>query len=662
MRIPAGFRLFTTLVLVGFALPAAAGDALPDSTAGFTTLPDLVVSSEAAAAPTAGRTVLDPGLIDREDAGSLADLGDLLPSTRVTVNSRGEATLMIRGAPERHVQTFLDGIPLNLPWDERVDLGSIPVTGEIRLEGRRGLASLLEGPGALAGSVRILPASPRPGPTSHTSAVLGEHGLTLLNAATGRSVGSWRLQGGMNWRNRDAWPLPGGGPARFNSDLDQYAFMARGSRPLGRAGRLNLLATGWHEKRGVPPELHLGDEARFWRYPRRERFLTGASLRLPLDLDGNWDLSAMTAVDYFEQEIDPRGPDLWRTPVESGQSYEHDIDRTGHAMLGMTHWLSAGLRLTLQGNARYTHHRESLTGGGGVLAYAQWITALVMESEWQPATGWTLRGGAGWDHAATPQTGDKPTRDGDAAEALNLRLQRDLNAHSRIYLAASRRSRFPSLREMFSGALGKFVPNPQLEPERQDLIEAGLTARGRQGKLATAFFLQNLHGGIEKEKLPDDSGRFMRVNRTRIRVPGAEIMGSCTPAENLTVSVQHTILSARVRNNGQFSDPAEDRPAYLSRASVAWQGPQGLDALVETRLTGPRWSADASGASDASGGLKHLPAGVMWNLRIGYRWLQDGRRVELHVRIDNLFDQEVSYQVGLPEPGRVIAGGLSLDM
>ncbi len=657
------YLLLCFLAAAAWARAVPAAEAPPDSARVVTDLPDLIVSSEAAAPPRTGLMILGPARIAQEDVGSLADLGKLLPSTRAAVNSRGEAVLMIRGAPERHVQTYLDGIPLNLPWDERVDLGSIPVVGPIRLEGRRGLASLLEGPGALAGSVRILASRPRPGPVSVTSAVLGEQGLSILNASTGGSAGPWRLQGGMSWRHRDAWPLPDGGPERFNSDLDQYSFLGRGSRSIGNNGRLNLLATGWHEEKGVPPELNLGDEARFWRYPERRRILGGASLDLPLGADGTWDLRAMTAVDFFTQEIDPRGPDGWGAPLAPGQDYEYDHDRTGHAMLGVTRWLAPDLRLTLQGNARYTNHRESLTAGGDELAYAQWLTALVAEGEWQTAGGWTLRGGAGWDHAATPQTGDKPDRPADDAEALNLRLERDLRAHTRIYLAASRRSRFPSLREMFSGALGKFLPNPDLHAERQDLIETGLTTRGRRGHLATAFFLQELHGGIEKEKLADGSGRFMRVNRTRIRVPGCEIIGTADLSPLLTVSVQHTFLGARVRQDGAFTGRAEDRPDYLSQASIAWRQPErGPDALLEALVTGPRWSADASGASDDTGGLQRLPAGVTWSLRLGYRWLTDGRSVSAHLRVDNIFDRNVPYQVGLPAPGRLITGGLSLEI
>ncbi len=139
---------------------------------------------------------------------------------------------------------------------------------------------------------------------------------------------------------------------------------------------------------------------------------------------------------------------------------------------------------------------------------------------------------------------------------------------------------------MFSGALGKFVPNPDLRPERQDLFETGLTARGQNWNLTTAAFLQNLSGGIEKEKLTDGSGRFMRLNRTEIRIPGWEILGSYHPHQNLSLTAQHTILAALVQNHGDFTDPA----------------------------------------------------GVKWNLRLGFRWQQEGRSVAAHIRVNNIIE------------------------
>ncbi len=656
-----GITVAIAMVAAVFCSTSFAAEAPADS--GFVEMEELIVSGEAAVPAVPGSTKIGAPAVTMRDPGSLADLGGILPSVRVATNSRGDSHLMVRGAPERHSQAFLDGIPLNLPWDERVDLETIPITGVGRLEGRRGLPSLLDGPGVLAGSVRILPPLLNGLSKSTTvSLAAGQHGLGRLGLTHLHQAQAWNLLGAGSLQKRDGWPLPGGDDQRNNSDLQQYSLLFRGSREVAGTGRLNLLATGWSGEKGVPAELHLGDEARFWRYPVRKRALLGASVALPL---GEWDISSLVAADFFAQEIDPRGPDNWDAPLTSGDDYEKDFDRTGHAQLGLTRWLGTQSRLSFQGNARYTQHREILTFGGVTNSYAQWLTGLVVEAEHNFARNWGLRAGAGWDHAATPESGDKIKADGFDTPAFNLRLSRQLNRRSEVYVSGSRRSRFPSLRELYSGALGRFVPNPDLRPERQDLLEAGVTAGNRNWHFTSAAFWQLLTDGIEKEALPGSDRQFRRVNRTKIRVPGVEIAGGWWVRPDLEITGQHTIMAARVEVAGVFDRPAEDRPDYLSHFGVLWQGFSGPGALIEAAVTGPRWSIDATDVDD---GLKRLPAGVRWNFRLSWKWEyggeggSSGTEWEAHLRVDNVFDQWTDYQVGLPEPGRVVSGGLMVRM
>ncbi len=242
---------------------------------------------------------------------------------------------------------------------------------------------------------------------------------------------------------------------------------------------------------------------------------------------------------------------------------------------------------------------------------------------------------------------------------MNLRLSRELGP-AEVYAAASRRSRFPSLRELYSGALGKFVPNGELAPEVQDLYETGVTADGSDWHLSAAAFLQYLHDGIEKEAL-SGTNQFQRVNRTEIRVPGLEAAVSWRATPTLDVTLQHTIMSARVKELNDYDRPAEDRPDYLSRLGLSWQSFTGPGAALDAVVIGGRWSADST---DPVAGLRRLPAAVTWNARVSWRWdrtAAGGLSLEAHLRVDNLGDQWVDYQTGLPAPGRVISGGLSAD-
>ncbi|MEZ4387006.1 MAG: TonB-dependent receptor [Candidatus Krumholzibacteriia bacterium] len=643
-------RLLTASVLALLMSAAALADepSAPADTLAVD-LPDLVVRGDATAPPQPDRTRLEAPAVVRQDAGSMADLGGLLPSTRITINSRGDAHAMVRGASERHVQTFLDGIPLNLPWDERVDLETVPAVGVGTVEGRRGVVSLLDGPGVVAGSVRLLPPALTGAQDTELRLLVGDGGRGQVEARHQRRLGTWSVLGAGAWRTRDHWPLPGSGDPRFNSDLRQTSVLLRAARPVRETGRLSLLATAWTARKGVPPELHLGDEARFWRYPVRERLLCGGVLELPLN-DG-WDLGATLAADWHHQEIDARGPDGWGTPRLVGDDVETSWDRTGNSRLRLTRWLGDTAAVALQAAARYTHHREIAAVGDPTLPYAQWLTSLVLEGEAQPGRGWHLRAGAGWDHAAAPETGNLPGSPAVHAPAVSLRATRELAPGQAVHLALSRRSRVPALREAYSGALGRFLVNPDLGPERQDLVEVGGLASGRTWSLEADAFMTRLEGGIEREAV--DATQFQRVNRSRIDVPGLEVRGRWTPRPDLDAQLQHTILDPRVEDAGE-ERPAEDRPAYLSRLEIAWSPPRGLGAAIEARVTGPRWSADGT----APAGLRRLPSGITWHARLSWQLLAASRPLELVARVDNLADARVDDQTGLPGRGREFSAGI----
>jgi len=664
MRNRPGIPDLLGVAVIWLGLPVLAIAATAPGDSATTVLPPLTVSGVETELPGPAETRIDTPAIAVRDPGSLADVGGLIPSTRVATNSRGGSHLMIRGAPERHVQTFLDGIPLNLPWDERVDLQTIPLTGTGRITATRGLTTLLAGPGVLAGSVNLITPGFDPGTRrTRISVVAGDfvQGRTALRH--NNRFGAWDVLGALGWQGRDALTLPGDvietGTAnhRLNSDLSQYSGLLRARRPVANGGRLNLLGTYWSAEKGVPTELHLGPDARFWRYPVRQRALIGASLNLPLDETGTWDLSTAVSADFFNQEIDPRGPDNWDTAQITGQDYEKNWDRTGFAKVRATHWLNPTTQLAVQTTARYTHHREILTVGGPTTAYSQWLTSLVAEAEFHPADNWQLRLGAGLDHQATPESGSQTANAADSNPAWNARLTRPLSGQAELHAAASRRSRAPSLRELYSGALGRFVPNPALKPEQQDLYEVGYSRTTSRWRAEAAAFLLYLSDGIEKVSLHNAARQFQRVNRTKIRVPGLELTAGWLWTDDLELSLQHTILSARVKTGDDFADPAEDRADYLSRADLNWHPERGIGALVEAVVTGSRWSAD----STAPTGLRRLPAGVVWNARL--RWLLAGtaRDMELHVRLDNIFDQRVDDQVGLPNAGQTFSGGVAVD-
>ncbi|MER3328237.1 MAG: Plug domain-containing protein, partial [Candidatus Kapaibacterium sp.] len=64
--------------------------------------------------------------IKEQDAVNMQDLNAIIPGGFIQTNSRGESLLYLRGAGERSIALFFDGMYFNIPWDNRVDLSMIP--------------------------------------------------------------------------------------------------------------------------------------------------------------------------------------------------------------------------------------------------------------------------------------------------------------------------------------------------------------------------------------------------------------------------------------------------------------------------------------------------------------------------------------------------------
>ncbi len=677
-----------TLVAIGIGHPALAqtetsptSDNRPDSLAASRadTLPDVVQmpglvirAKRLGRAVATGEVRLGEQAIEVTDGRAIVDLAPLLPSTKVNTNSRGEALFMVRGASERHVPVFLEGIPLTVPWDERADLAMIPTDAIAEVHAQRGVRSVLDGPNALAGVVHLVPTEQMSeGQSSRFTAEVGEGDHLEVHVTNTRRRDEWNTLVALARRQWDAWLIPADlhvpyhQPARrsrTNSDLAQTALTVRVARDGSGGSHLSLILLAADGSKGVPPESHLTvDDARFWRYPKHQRLVLGVVGEIPLDAQKRWNLQASASADLFRQEIRPYDDANYDSPpLTAGVDYETDRDRTGYVQVQCSRRMGAATRLTGKGIARYTNHRESLVYGGEELGYAQWIVSTVAEAAHEFRCGWSATLGAGLESAMTPETGDKPERGATSAPVLSVRVDKRCVQGLEAYASASRRSRFPSLRELYSGALGKFVPNPNLEPEEQDLYEMGALADWAGGEIGLSAFAGYLHGGIEKVSL--EGKKSQRVNVSEIRTLGLEIVGSWRPIPHVSVQVNHTILRSRRQENGSYSAPTEDRPDYESACAVGWEPPSGFGARLEAAAAGPRYSLDATDTED---GLRRLPAQGTWNLRLGWRWSRAAgwaRSSEVFLRANNLFDQTVESQTGLPEPGRMWLGGVKLGL
>jgi len=219
----------------------------------------------------------------------------------------------------------------------------------------------------------------------------------------------------------------------------------------------------------------------------------------------------------------------------------------------------------------------------------------------------------------------------------------------------SRRARFPSLRELYSGALGRFEPNPDLRPETLVGAEGGFTLQKTgDGEFQVVGFHQRLSDGIVRTSVTGADGvrRFRRHNQAVVRSTGIELLaigtlGVATVSGDLTL--QHV--------KGMDADGSEVELEYEPAITGKFRLETPLGAGV--RVSGSfRFLGGQSCENPEVGGLQPLGASgsADFSLRKIFQFGSAGRlsRVDASASLRNATDATVYDQCGLPQPGRTL--------
>ncbi len=605
----------------------------------------------------------------------LADALRAMPFVQVRENSRGETQLTLRGTESRQVAILVDGVPLTLGWDARTDLSVVPTDAAREIQLYRGISSVLHGPNVLGGVVEIDLAAGESGPTPPGNSVQGgldATGAVVVGGKIGSAsaLGSGRLlwQAGGGYRSRDGVPTarnvsqpvePVDGE-RLNSDLRHASGFLTGRYEAESGAWASLSSFAFDAERGVPPELHVS-EPRLWRVPETRRIVTalsGGTQWFNTPFGGEGDVEISLGLDVGSMQIDAYETLGYETVEES----EFSDDRTITARALADHTLGSGMLRTAFTWAETKHDERIDTGDsmGSVSEFKQRLYSIGAEVE-QPVSsmssgfwsGVRLSAGGSFDHASTPLTGGVEPRDPIGAWGARVGGSAIVGSTGRLHFGASRRVRFPSLRELYSGALGRFVPNPDLQPEVLRAIETGLTgsADALSGELEAqaVLFHQRFSNAIVRTGLGD--GRFQRQNRNVVRAAGIELLGALR-WDRWSVGGDLTLQDVVLKDE---LAPAEQlRPEYQPAlaGSLNLDGPivAGIRGRADLGLVGRQYCVDPELGSDIA-----LGATARLDLVVSREWNIGGafRTVQATAGLHNATDATVFDQCGLPQPGRL---------
>ena len=206
------------------------------------------------------------------------------------------------------------------------------------------------------------------------------------------------------------------------------------------------------------------------------------------------------------------------------------------------------------------------------------------------------------------------------------------------HVAAARSYRTPTLNELHRGfRAGNVVtnPNPTLDPERMDGVEAGLLgSSGRMSARVTGFY-NVLDGAIANITLSSTPAQItrQRANSDEIRAFGGEFEADVRLTSTLTITGQLALTSSTFQ--GSVATPAIEGndvpqvPGWSGAVGLVWADPRFVTFNLQVRGSDDAYDDDLNTLVLRSYGVVDVFAGrTVW------------KALQAFAAVENIFDND----------------------
>jgi iron complex outermembrane receptor protein len=618
---------------------------------------EVVVSGEEAPPPGTVDT-LEAEALAASGAVSVAEALELLPAVSLSTGARNEAKIWVRGYEQSNVLVLLDGVPISDPYYGDLDLGQLPVFDIARITVTRGGASSLYGPNGLGGVINVVTLQGGDSRQFAGQLRLTENRTALAHASAGGGGDRLNWYFGLGFERSDGWELSADfeatpfedGGTRVNSDFERSSALLRLGWRLDEASSLYASLRWIDAEKGIP--FHTTRPAGFVKFARFPEWRQATlALGYERSLRNGGALRGQLFGLGFENTLEVfNDPELESLRLESNFS-----DRVyggfliGEWPVAERHGLGAALHLR-----KDRHLKTELYPDGSIdpqERYEAWTSSVSFEDRWQVGARTTLIASLAVEHLdvaearslrganGTGELVDDELRN-DTLLSPQLELRSDLSARWAASAALYRRSRFPTMRQLY----GTDPPNPGLRPQRSTGFDLGVSWELGNTTIQGNVFFDTVDDLISRQGRDEP---FRNQDEAELRGLELRVLGS---ARWLDYRASWTGFDHR------FTRSAE------GLEEIPWVPRQQLEMLALARL-GQRFELSATWL--ASGTRVYYDFGVKRELE-RYNTLDLGVAarlggLELEVRVENVLDEYYEQEDGFPQPGRRIWAGVRFE-
>jgi len=623
--------------------------------------------------------------IEMTGARTVPEALALVPGLEISTSPKQGATLRLRGFDERAMLIMYDGIPLREVYDGHFDISSILASGIGTISIERGIPSLLYGANVMSGVISI--SSPEitkgleaggelNGGQIHDGKLMdiggkarfaGRFGaFTLeLDAATLHSKG-YVLSDDYEQTSQNQ-SFHEDGDVRDGSDYAKSIVHGGASYTFANGLKLNLVANAIFMDRGMPPFEGSG-YVRYWRFKYYNTYQVGlGAVYQPRSMPASWGFAGIRGhanMSFHKDDIqdyqDATYQQLTTNPLAwfVASAYDNQSFSTA-AMPSFVLWKGNRLDLGIGYGIDTNRQREipvpkdgAVTDWGPEDLYRTQTFHVAAEDN-QHIGRWSIVGGLGVVGMSlmSNQLRDRsyPVND-NLMTALEARLVTDyaISDHVKVVAGMGRKTRFPTLKELFSNQVGG---NPNLNAEIAWMTELGVDLTDlpiRGFSVTTRGFYNRLTDLITKQY-------DAYANVAQATTAGTEVEASYRIVDGLDVAANYTYLYSRDETSDRILD---NRAPHTASTMLSYRSPFGLSVSGQ----GIFRSGEQSWYADGVTGVwkeDRLPGYFLLNGHLRYEYtVVPGCAIYATFSATNILDRDYVQGGFEPRPGRELRASI----
>jgi outer membrane cobalamin receptor len=587
----------------------------------------LVVGKAPREAPLSTVTTVGAETVTLMRPRDLVDVVRHAVGAMVSVGSKEEYNLKLRGIDSRRIALLVDGVPVSEPYYGNFDIKTVSAGGIQTLQVTKGPSSVLYGPNTLGGIVNVITRRPSAKPTLTLNASTGNRKTQALGLDSTFTWRDWGFSGSALYQDSDGFDYVDDNGELVPRTNTYYRRLNLGAKVYyNPSERTEIMASvgSYRSDYDMPPDLF--GRARYWKFKDWNRTSLSAGGFTALGERSTLRFRAY-AVNYFNILEQFRDAQMTR------RQFESTFDNSNAGLFALADlFLSDRHSLKASIYAQRDVARQQDDVGLPWIEFSQEVYSAGLEDHFRLSEKWQIIGGLSLD-SLHKDTGGAVTK---VNPLIGLKFYPIDDMDLRF--SFSGKSRFPNMRSLYSLSSG----NPDLLSEYGQCWELGFTYN-RGVFLSGAVFANSLRNLIDSRRLLDGSRRYFNIGEARIN--GFEIQVQ-KDWNIVRTTVNYTYLDHR---NETDDRPLDVTPAHSANFELAFEPLRNLRAGIFGVYNSKTNWYDFNAQK-----LLEIPSFVSMDVVVSLK----AGPVEPFLRVTNLFNKAFYTEPGFPWRGRFIEAGV----